>query len=131
MNTLSQRLKYAKRELTALKTAHFRGIGLVKVFSREVHVDLSPYVGELGYIRITVDFDNSYVPYPLAQIIPKVTSSGIIVFSDALEIFYLNNGYSLRTRLTWAYSGSGISDFYVEALSPIADINYTIEVTPQ
>lgn len=131
MNNLSLRLKYAKRELTALKTAHLRGLGLVKVFSREVQLDLSPYVGELGYIRVTVDFDSSFVAYPFVNIIPRAVSSGTRVFGDPLEIYYTNAGYSLNTRMTWAYSGSGFTSFFVEAISPIDSVNYVIEVTPQ
>lgn len=66
---LVERLKRAKEELTALKTAHKRGVGLLKVFEENISPqapDQTPWE-----LTMTISFGANSTPYPFMYTLAK------------------------------------------------------------
>jgi hypothetical protein len=119
MNTLAQRLKFAKRELTALKTAHIRGIGNLKIYSKTVSI-----IPESGHtlLNIIVKFSESSPKYPFVQVF------GMADTATTYNYTILGGGYSEDGK-TFQASGIGLIRegkdlIYVESTSPINDVEY-------
>lgn len=127
-NLLVEKLKFAKRELTALKTAHRRGLGGLKVFEKTLDISV-PSEAQSGFwfIEVTLNFDRDFPAYPFAQIIPP-TSGGPNYSSNILEgeesKNYSNGGYSLSFNLAWFYSDT-MSPYPIYAYSSAAVESYT------
>ncbi len=99
INLLSQRLINAKRELTALKTAHTRGLGTIKIYETEHYYADDSLTATGDYEgTLTVNFPTNYAAYPYVYILP--TNDGtqpwnVRTFSaDTLGFRYTNNGYT-------------------------------------
>ena len=121
MNTLAERLKYAKRELTALKTAHRRGVGLLKVYHYEYELDLP--TGEVSFYILTVNVTFSSTAYPFLQHYMVVSNIYYNPFSANEEVFYQNNGWGAQFDGTYL-----IASHYTLALdctSPITSMTYS------
>lgn len=74
-NMLVERLKFAKRELTALKTAHTRGLGTLKVYRTEHYFaddGITPANSYRGKLKIK--FSRNFASYPFFYVDP--TASG-------------------------------------------------------
>lgn len=88
---LVERLKRAKKELTALKTAHKRGVGLLKVFEENIAPqapDHTPWD-----LTITLTFGANTAPYPFVYAIAKSLSEEDYYWSFGFtqeEIEYAN-----------------------------------------
>ena len=93
---LAQRLKKTKRELTALKTAHRRGLGLLKVYPREVELDVSGRTG-IWTVTIGLSFDQKFAPFPLIESIQTVDNPAM----DQVALFYSNDGYAAYVTFDW------------------------------
>lgn len=111
---LVQRLKTAKRELTALKTAHRRGLGLLKVYLEEVALDVNDRTG-MWFVTITLDFDTKFAPFPFVQ--------GVQVSEDVptenTEVIYSNDGYTCELTFFWIASIPPLNTLKFVATSPI------------
>lgn len=122
MNTLSQRLKYAKRELTALKTAHPRGLGNLRVYRRS-ETTLTP--GERGIYSatITATFSPLFSPFPFAQAVigPMPPQTGILRFED---FEYSSNGMGFTAILSGLF-GAGVIPvtFEILSLAPVENVS--------
>lgn len=118
VNLLSQRLKAVKRELTALKTAHMRGLGLVETYRYTGYIE---YQSGLSTLKFNIDFSNDYAAYPFFQIMPYggIGSSDWIL--GGMSATYYNNGYSVEISLPEAL-GFFYSNYYILALSPIENV---------
>lgn len=97
-NMLVDRLKFAKRELTALKTAHTRGLGLLKIYKTEF--DYSQTGKPDGYIYnavVTVKFSRDFAAYPFAYVLGDINrNSGIFWPSFEAEVVsFKDSGYTL------------------------------------
>lgn len=122
MNTLSERLKYARRELTALKTAHPRGLGNLRVYRKSVTLT-SPGSSRASYnIIIDITFGAGYKPYPFVQVI-KGPSPGTIFLFDIQEFEYTNSGMGARA-LAFGRCDPGASVTYeILSLAPVASVS--------
>ena len=119
---LVQRLKAAKRELTALKTAHRRGIGNLKIYNR--------YCEELGShttgtLNITIKFDSKYAAYPLFQVLPlgDISSSGMVY--TGVNANYANGGYQASVQVYDEFAWLFSYGFYVLSTAPTTEVNYS------
>lgn len=122
MNLLTTIIKSIKRELTALKTSHARGLGNVKIYHRIVQVDPSGHETVASYMTITVNFDRRFTPYPMAQIIPTMNYSGDYSMTMT-GLDYSDQGYTMNAELTWIYE-AGTASFTVESTSPVDNVSY-------
>lgn len=120
VNLLSQRLKDVKRELTALKTVHMRGLGSMRTFTQKVIVPQDGHTG-IHDITVVVTTDNQYAPYPFISLFPAGTRDGDWTL-ELTNIFY-NNSYTITFKLLWLYD-EGTNAFYVTSFSPIKNITY-------
>lgn len=115
---LSKRIIAAKRELTALKQAHKRGIGNLKIYTKEVALNPSGHETGIWYINVSVNFDSEFAPYPLVNFAAETNNAGESSV-EVLGIDYGNNGYTLNARLFWIYE-AGLDALYIESTSPIS-----------
>lgn len=111
MNTLAQRLKFAKRELTNLKTAHQRGFGLLKIYATEYKFSDIPGLSPNFYdnATTTINFSKDFAPYPFAYIKGPIdiTESDFVFLSVNVEqIEYKNNGYTVVFKGEAVYSSA-------------------------
>lgn len=129
-NLLVNKIKNAKRELTALKTAHNRGLGLVKVYRSILrYVDTSIPNNYYGDAVVTVDFDNSFGAYPFTYIEGRIDGVRSTVYkgwysADMQQVRYSNNGYrAVFYGKIWYSSGTYFNRLYVYSTSPIISIS--------
>ena len=121
-NLLVERLKRAKRELTALKSAHTRGIGNLRVYSNTYTPPSDGHESGYWYLVATVKFDSRFTAYPFAYILPSYPQGGSSSI-EAISFNYANNGYSARFGLLYRYNAT-TSFFRVVSTAPIIEINY-------
>lgn len=69
---LVERLKRAKEELTALKTAHKRGVGMMRVYEENIAPQASD--GTMWKLTITIKFEENTAPFPFAYTVAKTLS---------------------------------------------------------
>lgn len=123
VDLLSARLKAAKRELTALKTAHKRGLGLLKVYTQE---GTAPVPTDDTYdFTLRINFARDFSKNPLAFFIPVAQSPTEWYFHNNLDVeneYYSTDGYTLIVsgfRLAFA----GWSDGYkIVSTAPIDNV---------
>jgi len=120
VDLLSVRLKEAKRELTNLKTAHKRGLGLLKLY--KYTVTLHP-PGQLFayYIELNITFSQNSSPYPFIQGTGIILSDYTALSERGVE--YINAGMGCLMRFEWARSEPSVDT--VEILSSANIISVT------
>lgn len=122
INPLTMRIKAAKRELLALKTAHTRGLGNVKIYSSDITIDPTGHTSSFWDIVVSINFDPSYVAYPFVNITPTISQNR----EHTLEVVgqdYSNGGYSLNAQFIWRYK-AGANSIKVSATAPIIGYSY-------
>lgn len=125
-NLLVQRFKSAKRELTALKTLHQRGVGLVNIYKETVTLTSSST--GIKDITITVNCSQDFAAYPFIYILGYGENiTGRYYFAvETTSVNYVNNGFTAVFEGTGTYFPDYIiPKFEVYATSPITSINYT------
>lgn len=121
MNTLAQRIKFAKRELTNLKTAHGRGIGNLKVYTKSINIT---HTGGSQLLNLVVDFSNSGVVYPFVQVFGSMNPNTYENNLDVLGAGYTNSGRTYKMMGTWRL-GTGMNTIYIESTLPVSSVSYT------
>lgn len=127
MNLLTQRLKFAKRELTNLKTAHRRGLGLLKVYYLPYTVP-PPTTITYAFIRLdlTINFDG--IAYPLVGLMPRSTDPtatwGGTMMGSTPDFQYTNDGRSVEMSVAALADYNGIYKLYIYSTSPIQSVTY-------
>lgn len=124
-NMLVDRLKAAKRELTALKTAHKRGLGNLRVYTHKYEIPYSGHESGLWNLVITVSFETSFTAYPFVYIL-STRSSGSGFFAALLiqaTMEYINSGYGARIGTVFDKQSTDNS-FTVISTSPVTSVSY-------
>ena len=121
-NLLVERLKSAKRELLALKTAHRRGLGLLKVYS-EVYSIAAPS-GSSTFYWLTIDLEFSVSTYPFVQYYIVNNDIASVPVNTAPEFEYQNGGTKAEFRIVLEKVPSGYR-FGFSSTSPIVSMNYS------
>ena len=122
MNTLSERLKYARRELTALKTAHPRGLGNLRVYRKSGSLT-SPSGSRKDYnIIMDITFGASYKPYPFAQVI-KGPDPGTVFLFNFEEFEYTNSGMGVRVTASGRFNAGASMPYEILSLAPVASVS--------
>ena len=128
MNNLSQRLKYAKRELTALKTSHPRGLGNLRVYRR--NETLTPPSGERELYKITIHlaFDQQYAPYPFLQVVQGERNPNVAIF-EFEDFEYGNDGLSATVIASGLFgAGKPSMQYTILSMAPVGNITIEWEV---
>lgn len=126
VDLFSVRLKKAKRELTNLKTAHLRGLGMLKIYKNVYSLqDLGIADEDSVRKRIVINFSSDFPPLPLANLVPQVKGSTFFtmsVVSDAVN--YSSSGYTLIVdcRIT-RRDARGLTEFSIISTAPIVSLN--------
>lgn len=120
-NLLTERLKFAKRELTALKTAHNRGIGNLRIYNKYCS-ELSTHLDQT--LTITINFSTNFTAYPFFQVIQAGGSIGQRDWTG-MDATYSNNGYRVVVTVydinAW-YMSFG---FYILSTAPVESVSYS------
>lgn len=122
---LVQRLKAAKRELTALKTAHRRGLGLLRVYEQTyLLADLGMSDISLRSVSITLQFSRSFSPYPFVTLVGQGIDNNAFWRSAIVESSnYTDNGFGIVFNGTLRrYDSEGLTKFMVRCTAPITSI---------
>ena len=125
-NLLVQRFKSAKRELTALKTTHPRGIGNLKIYKETITFTASG--GSFKDAVITVTFSQNFAAYPFVCILGYGAdlSGKYYISMDTKTINYTNNGYTAVFEAAAIYYPELVPNrFDVYSTSPMTSITYT------
>lgn len=125
-NLLVQRFKSAKRELTALKTTHPRGIGNLKIYKETITFTASG--GSFKDAVITVTFSQNFAAYPFVYILGYGAdlSGKYYISMDTKTINYTNNGYTAVFEAAAIYYPELVPNrFDVYSTSPMTSITYT------
>lgn len=125
MNTLSQRLKYAKRELTALKTAHPRGLGNLRVY-RRIETIVSPGNGGGGIrayeAKISGNFSSLFAPYPYTQVVLGDYSEDVSLL-NMQDFEYTNGGMGFATVASGFFTQPSVPiNIVILSLAPVDGI---------
>lgn len=123
-NLLVQRFKNAKSELTALKTAHIRGIGNLRVYKETVR-----FTGSAVFLEgtVTINFSQNFAAYPFVYLLGYgVDLDGMHFISmDPESVNYTNNGYTAVFEGEALYDPEYIPNkFDVYSTSPMTSITY-------
>lgn len=124
-NLLVQRFKDAKKELTALKTTHMRGIGNLKIYKETI-----TFTGSVVWLEgtVTINFSQNFAAYPFVYLVGYgVDLGGIYYFSMYTKsVNYTNNGYTAVFEGEALYDPESIPNkFDVYCTSPMTSITYT------
>lgn len=128
-NMLVERLKFAKRELTALKTAHSRGFGLLKIYRTEYKFSDIPGISEQSYDAITtIKFSTKYEPFPFAYLEgdARYYLSGALLTSMSVEqLEYRDSGYTIVFTGRAIYSpAANLNKMVLYSTAPPVSISY-------
>lgn len=117
MNSLGRRLTAVKRELTDLKTAHRKGLGLLKVYKKDMTIS-APSGSDLAYwLEITCTFSVSN--YPFVRFYPLGVEP-----SSSPEFNYTNSGSKCQYRAVY-FKNDWQGKVTIYSTSPIDSATYT------
>lgn len=122
MNTLAQRLKFAKRELTALKTAHRRGLGNLRVYRRNELLTPPYSERDIYVITIKLSFSSNFAPFPYIQVVQGAENPSIprFIFED---FEYYSDGMGATVVASGLFdSGSPSMPYEILSLAPVTNI---------
>lgn len=118
---LSQRLIAAKRELTALKTAHGRGLGLIKIYRKDIQIDTSGHEDGVYYLTIQIEFDRSFAAYPFVDSL----QNGQDDYASLLNQGYSDEGFLMYQEFLWITDTSSPNHVIsVFSTTPILETTY-------
>lgn len=123
---LVQRLKNAKRELTALKTAHRRGLGNLKTYYYKYNVPSEGHEeGYIWHLVITVHFNRAFAAYPFAQLLgARLYGTGsFVTLLDVATLQYIDDGYGLEVGCLYEYDEEN-NTFVILSSAPVDSISY-------
>lgn len=120
---LVQRLKAAKRELTALKTAHRRGLGLLKVYNYEETFTPPGGQGNYNDVKITISFSQKFAKNPLVHL------KGFTAGNMTIQSLYVNSmkfidDYTLEVMADLVWTSVIPNKFVVVSSAPVAEVDY-------
>lgn len=123
VDLLSVRLKEAKKELTNLKTAHTRGIGMLQLYTSEVKLDVQDKTG-LWELEVNVYFKSGQSPYPFLEYIPIINNDTSNVI-ELIGMEFAEDGMSVLLQFEWLNSTPQVDTILLYCTSQIG--NYTQE----
>lgn len=123
VDLLSVRLKEAKKELTNLKTAHTRGIGMLQLYTSEVNLDVQGKTG-IWDVAVTIYFKDGQSPYPFLEYIPIINNDTSNVI-ELIGMEFAEDGMSVLLQFEWLNSTPQVDTILLYCTSQIG--NYTQE----
>lgn len=122
MNLLSDRLKFAKRELTALKTSHARGLGNLKVYEYRYDMVVDPSY-DFRSALITVTFDDKYAKFPFVSFSPTIDVETGLIWIRPVTFDYADDGRKARFSIRYLYLIDTQNFFIITSTAPITNID--------
>lgn len=123
VDLLSVRLKEAKRELTNLKTAHLRGLGLLKLYTFTLDLDVQQRLG-FWSIAVNIALKPDQSPFPFIQWVPIVNNDTSNVI-ELVGVQFSSDGMSVLYQFEWLASDPYVDTINLYSTSEIS--SYTQE----
>lgn len=123
MNLLSLRIKGAKKELTALKTNHRRGLGMLKVYKYDYTIPPPPDP-ELSFWWLSMSFTFSMSAYPFLQRNLQFNDISKNLFPTAEEFGYTSSGWGATINARYGNLNRNYL-VTVYCTSPITSMSYS------
>lgn len=117
VDLLSVRLKEAKKELTNLKTAHTRGIGMLQLYTSEVKLDVQDKTG-IWDVAVTIYFKDGQSPYPFLEYIPIINNDTSNVI-ELIGMEFAEDGMSVLLQFEWLNSTPQVDTILLYCTSQI------------
>jgi len=117
VDLLSVRLKEAKKELTNLKTAHTRGLGMLQLYTSEIKLDVQDKTG-LWDVEVNVYFKAGQSPYPFLEYIPVVMNDTSNVI-ELIGMEFSADGMSVLLQFEWLNSTPQVDTILLYCTSQI------------
>lgn len=132
VDLLSSRLKAAKRELTALKTVHMRGFGLLKIYKSTLYFSQAGI--QEGYIyrngALVIKFSQEFPPNPFVYALGDLSMEfGRDPSFDPKTFDFSDGGYTATLRGTLIYYIEGatrLEKITVFSTAPITSLEATV-----
>ena len=123
VDLLSVRLKEAKKELTNLKTAHLRGLGMLQLYTFTINLDVQQRLG-FWSIAVNITLKPGQSPFPFIQWIPVVNNDTSNVI-ELVGVQFSSGGMSVLYEFEWLASDPYVDTIKLYSTSQIA--SYTQE----
>jgi len=122
MNLLSLRIKEAKKELTALKTNHRRGLGMLKVYKYTYTLPAPSDSKDFWWLNMSFTFSMSAYPFLQKDLTHETIGRNLLY--EAEEFEYTNDGWgaTINTRYMRTTRDYVVA---VYCTSPITSMNWS------
>lgn len=120
---LVERLKRAKEELTALKTAHKRGVGMLKVFEENIAPqapDQTPW-----NLTITLTFGADTAPYPFVYAVAKTLDETSYVFAAGFTQENIEYANEHTVKVAGEFWASNPVPTRILSTAPVESVSYS------
>ena len=120
---LVERLKRAKEELTALKTAHKRGVGLLKVFEENIAPkapDHTPWD-----LTITLTFGANTAPYPFVYAIAKTLDESSYFFAAGFTQEEIEYTSEHTVKIAGSFWSENAVPIRILSTAPVESVSYS------
>lgn len=121
-NMLVDKLRAAKQELTALKTVHRRGLGLLKIYTGTY--DIPPPTGAASLYWLTVSLTFGVASYPFTQEMVFLNDLLTALPNTSTEFEYMNAGMGAEFRIILENNPDGYKVKF-SSTSPILAMSYS------
>lgn len=125
INLLTTRLKEAKEELTNLKTAYVRGLGLMDVYTYSGTA--SPPTRQDYLFKVRITFDSEFAQNPLTYLSIGIGDLQAPWLGSALEIYnqtFSSDGYTLTVNGLISWAADDIATYTIYSTSPITNVSW-------
>lgn len=125
INLLTNRIKDAKSELTALKTAYTRGLGLMDVYT--FSGTANPPSRQDYLFKMTIRFDTEFAQNPLTYLSIGIGDLVAPWLGSAIEVYnetFASDGYSLTINGLISWAEDDISTYTIYSTSPITNVSW-------
>lgn len=125
INLLTTRVKDAKSELTALKTAYVRGLGLMDVYT--YNGTANPPSREDYFFKMVVTFDPEFAQNPLTYMSIGIGDLQAPWLGSALEIYnqtFTSDGFALTVNGLISWAADDIATYTIYSTSPITNVSW-------
>lgn len=125
INLLTTRLKEAKEELTNLKTAYVRGLGLMDVYTYSGTA--SPPTRQDYLFKASITFDPEFAQNPLTYLSIGIGDLQAPWLGSALEIYnqtFSSDGFTLTVNGLISWAAEDIATYTIYSTSPITNVSW-------
>lgn len=119
---LVEKLKWAKQELTALKTAHKRGVGMLRIYEENIAPQASD--GTPWDLTITLTFGADTAPYPFVYAIAKTLSESSYFFAAGFTQEEIDYTSEHEVKVAGSFWAGNPVPIRILSTAPVESVSY-------